>query len=105
MRHRKTGRHLSRTSAHRLALRRNLAQSLFEFGEVRTTVPKAKEVRPFVERLITLARRGTLRSRQRVIAALTDRAIIPKDQQDNYDMMSDAQRRRVLMTRSGRRIR
>src|SRR5438128_165195 len=105
MRHRKRGHHLTRTSAHRVALRRNLAQSLFQYGEVRTTVPKAKEVRSFIEKLITLARTGTLRSRQRVIAALSDRAIIPTDQQDKYDQMSDAQRRRVLRTPSGRRIR
>src|SRR5262245_25891685 len=105
MRHRKRGRHLTRTSAHRRALRRNLAQSLFQHGEVRTTVPKAKEVRSFIERLITLAREGTLRNRQRVIAALSDRAIIPAEQQDEYEQMSDAQRRRVLMNRSGRRIR
>src|SRR5437763_10402687 len=105
MRHRKRGRHLTRTSAHRVALRRNLAQSLFEHGEIRTTVPKAKEVRSFIEKLITLARDGSLRSRQRVIAALQDRAIIPADQQDNYDQMSNAQRRRVLQTPSGRRIR
>src|SRR5262249_13467292 len=105
MRHRKSGRHLSRTSAHRVALRRNLAQSLFQHGEVRTTVPKAKEVRPFIERLITLAREGTVRSRQRVLAFLNDRATTPAAQQDDYDQMSDAQRRRVLQMRSGRRIR
>lgn len=105
MRHRKAGRHLARTSAHRLALRRNLAQSLFQHGEIRTTWEKAKEIRPFVERLITLARTGTLRARQRVEAALTDRAIIPVDQQEAYENMSDAQRTRVLYSRSGRRHR
>ncbi len=58
MRHRVRGRHLSRTSSHRLALRRNLAASLFTHGRIITTMPKAKEVRPFVERLITLSRKA-----------------------------------------------
>lgn len=105
MRHRKSGRHLARTSAHRLAMRRNLAQSLFEHGEIRTTVTKAKDVRPFVERLITVARRGTLAARQRVIAMLSDRAIIPGENEEAYITMSDAQRRRVMQARSGRRMR
>ena len=58
MRHRKKGRKLSRTAAHRVALRRNLAKALLEHERVVTTPAKAKEVRPFVERLITLARRA-----------------------------------------------
>lgn len=58
MRHRVRGRHLSRTSSHRVALRRNLAASLLTHGRIITTMPKAKEVRPFVERLITLARKA-----------------------------------------------
>ncbi len=75
MRHRVAGRHLSRTSAHRRALRRNLAASLFEHGTITTTVEKAKFVRPFAEKLITLARKGTLAARRRVIALLQDRDI------------------------------
>jgi large subunit ribosomal protein L17 len=58
MRHQKTGRHLGRTSSHRLALRQNLAKALFTHGRITTTVTKAKEVKPFVERLITLARKA-----------------------------------------------
>ncbi len=73
MRHRNAGRHLSRTSAHRKALRRNMAASLFEHGTIRTTPAKAKEVRRFAERLITIARKGTLHARRRVIALLGDR--------------------------------
>jgi large subunit ribosomal protein L17 len=76
MRHKVAGRHLSRTSAHRLALRRNLAASLFEHETISTTLPKAKEVRPFAERLITLAKRGDLAARRRAIALLNDRAIV-----------------------------
>ena len=79
MRHRVNGRQLSRTSAHRKALRRNLAASLIEHGAVRTTPAKAKEVRPFVEKLITLAKTGTLHARRQVIALLGDRAMTDKD--------------------------
>lgn len=105
MRHRVRGRKLNRTTSHRVALRRNLVQSLFEHGQVRTTLVKAKEVRPFAERLITLAINGSLAARQRVEALLQDRALIPKDQQGEYDRMSDAKRNRVLRSRSGRRHR
>ena len=105
MRHRLSGRGLTRTSSHNIAMRRNLAQSLIEHGEIRTTLPKAKEVRRFVERVITLARRGDLRSRRRVIAMLGDRAVIGADQQDAYDGMSRSSRERVLFSRSGRRHR
>ncbi|MCS7021504.1 MAG: 50S ribosomal protein L17 [Gemmataceae bacterium] len=60
MRHRKAGRHLNRTPAHRRALLRNLARALFRYERIRTTVPKAKELRPFAEKLITLAKRAHL---------------------------------------------
>ncbi len=79
MRHRNAGKKLSRTSAHRRALRRNLAGSLIEHGAVRTTRAKAKEVRPFVERLISIARQGTLHARRRVIALLGDRAMVDEE--------------------------
>ncbi len=86
MRHLVTGRRLSRTAAHRKAMLRNLAQSLFEHGEVRTTVPKAKELRRFVEPLITLAKKNTLAARRLVIARLRDRLMAdPKDS----DMLLD----------------
>jgi large subunit ribosomal protein L17 len=75
MRHMLRGRQLSRDTEHRKALRRNLVQSLFEHGKVRTTLPKAKEVRAMAERLITLARTGTLTSRRRVISVLQDRRL------------------------------
>ena len=64
MRHRKAGRALRRTSEQRLALLRNLASSLIEHGAIETTEAKAKELRPFVEKLITKARTGTLHSRR-----------------------------------------
>ena len=75
MRHRVAGRHLSRTSEHRLALRRNMVASLFEHETISTTQEKAKEVRGFAEKLITLAKKGTLPARRRAIAMLNNRAI------------------------------
>jgi large subunit ribosomal protein L17 len=64
MRHRKAGRQLRRTSEQRLALLRNLSISLIEHGAIETTEAKAKELRPFVEKLITKAKRGTLHARR-----------------------------------------
>lgn len=64
MRHRKAGRQLRRTSEQKIALMRNLATSLIENGAIETTEAKAKELRPFVEKLITKARTGTLHSRR-----------------------------------------
>lgn len=105
MRHNVFGRKLARTASHRLAMRRNLVQSLIEHGEIRTTFVKAKEVRRFAERLATLAIDGSLAARQRAEALLTDRAIIPKENQAEYDRMTDARRAKVLRSRSGRRYR
>ena len=58
MRHRKRGRHLNRNAAHRRSLFRNLSRALITHEKIVTTVPKAKELRPFIERLITLAKRA-----------------------------------------------
>ena len=70
MRHRVAGRTLGRKTNHRAAMFRNMAVALFTHGQITTTVPKAKAVKPFVERLITAAKKGDLASRRRVIAAL-----------------------------------
>jgi len=78
MRHRAKGRQLSRTSSHKRALLRNLATSLFQHDRVVTTEAKAKELRPFAERLITLARRGDLHARRLVERRLKDRAVTHK---------------------------
>jgi len=76
MRHRIAGRQLGRTSQHRLAMRRNLAASLIQHETISTTLEKAKEVKPFVEKLITLGKKGTLSARRRAIALLGNRDII-----------------------------
>jgi large subunit ribosomal protein L17 len=78
MRHLKAGRKLGRNAAHRLALMRNLTRALFEHGRIITTVEKAKEARRFVEKLITLAKRGGLHARRLALAWLHDRAVIDK---------------------------
>jgi large subunit ribosomal protein L17 len=75
MRHRVAGRHLNRTGEHRLALRRNLVSSLFEHETISTTIQKAKEVKSFAEKLITLSKKGTLPARRRAISLLNNRAI------------------------------
>lgn len=75
------GRQLSRDTEHRKALRRNLVQSLFEHGKIRTTLPKAKEVRAMAEKMITLARDGSLNSRRRVISMIQDRRLVDKEQE------------------------
>ena len=75
MRHRHKGRQLGRTMAHRRAMLRNMATSLFKHDRVVTTHTKAKELRPFAERLITLARRGDLHARRQVERHIRDRAV------------------------------
>src|SRR5262245_64260486 len=70
MRHLKAGRKLNRNASHRLAMKRNLTMALIRHERIITTVAKAKEVRPFVERLITLAKRNTLHARRLVLARL-----------------------------------
>ena len=75
MRHLKKGRKLGRNASHRLALFRNLTMSLIRHERIITTLPKAKAVRPFVEKLITLAKKGTLHARRLVRQRLKRRKI------------------------------
>ena len=78
MRHRKKGRKLKRTASHRRAMLRNLATSLFRHERIETTTAKAKELRPYAERLITLARRGDWHARRLVARRIQDREILGK---------------------------
>jgi len=82
MRHRVAGRRLGRDSEHRLAMRRNMVASLFEHETISTTIEKAKEVKPFAEKLITLAKKGDLASRRRAIALLGNRSIVVEEDGD-----------------------
>lgn len=70
MRHRKGGHKLGRTTSHRAATLRNLAVAMFEHGQIVTTLPKAKAVQPYVEKIVTLAKRGDLHSRRLVASKL-----------------------------------
>ena len=78
MRHRNKGRQLSRTATHRKATLRNLATALFRHERIETTSAKAKELRPFAERLITLARRGDVHARRLAGRKIQDRQVLGK---------------------------
>ena len=78
MRHLKAGRKLGRNASHRLALMRNLTRALIEHERIITTVEKAKEARPFVEKLITLAKKGDLHARRLALSRLPDRDAVAK---------------------------
>jgi len=78
MRHRLRGRSFSRKSAHRKAMFENLAAALIKHEQITTTLPKAKDLRPIVERLITIGKHGRLAGRRRAIAALQDTALVEK---------------------------
>ncbi|CAN0652718.1 50S ribosomal protein L17 [Nitratireductor aquimarinus] len=76
MRHGKSGRKLNRTASHRKALFANMAASLIEHEQIVTTLPKAKELRPIVEKLVTLGKRGDLHARRQAISAIRDEALV-----------------------------
>jgi len=78
MRHLKKGRKLNRSTAHRKALLRNLATSLFRYEKIETTDAKAKELRGYAERLVTLAKRGDVHSRRLVFQKIRDRDVLKK---------------------------
>jgi len=78
MRHHHSGRQLSRNSSHRHALMRNLAAALLRYETIRTTVPKAKELRRVVEPIITLGKTDSLAARRRAFAKLRDEALVEK---------------------------
>lgn len=78
MRHRKKGRQLSRTPSHKKATLRNLATSLFRHERIRTTKAKAKELRPYAEKLITLAGDDTVQARRRAARKIADRDVLGK---------------------------
>ncbi len=78
MRHRKSGRKLNRDSSHRKAMFANMASALIKHEQIQTTLPKAKELRPIVEKLITLGKRGDLHARRLAYARIPDRAMVAK---------------------------
>ena len=78
MRHGISGRKLNRTTSHRKAMLANMANALIKHEQITTTVPKAKELRPFVEKLITLGKRGNLHARRQALSVLQDRTMTEK---------------------------
>lgn len=78
MRHGLSGRKLNRTRSHRRALFANLAAALIKHEQIKTTLPKAKDLRPVVEKLITLGKRGSLHARRQALAVLRDEAVTRK---------------------------
>ena len=78
MRHNLQGRKLNRTSSHRKALLMNLSNALIKHEQIKTTLPKAKELKPFVEKLITLGKKGDLSSRKKAISILNEKKSIDK---------------------------
>ncbi|MDJ0389721.1 50S ribosomal protein L17 [Roseomonas sp. E05] len=78
MRHGVAGRKLGVTSAHRSAMLRNMATSLLKHEQITTTLPKAKELRPYVERIITLGKRGDLHARRQAYAQIMDKKVVEK---------------------------
>ncbi len=78
MRHRSAGRKLNRTSKHRQMLFRNLSQALIKHEQIVTTLPKAKDLRPVVEKLVTLGKRGGLHARRQAFAQLRDDKMVTK---------------------------
>ncbi|NOR10979.1 MAG: 50S ribosomal protein L17, partial [Desulfovibrionaceae bacterium] len=78
MRHRKAGRRLGRTSSHRKAMIRNMVTSLMEHERIVTTTPKAKEVRRYADKMMTLAKRGDLHARRQALSFMRDKKIVAK---------------------------
>ncbi|MFD2205181.1 50S ribosomal protein L17 [Kiloniella antarctica] len=78
MRHGMSGRKLNRTSSHRKAMFANMAHALIKHEQIKTTLPKAKDLRPIVEKLITLGKRGDLHARRQALAVLRDTKITAK---------------------------
>lgn len=78
MRHLSQGRRLNRSSAHRKAMFANMANALIKHEQIKTTLPKAKELRPIIEKLVTLAKRSGLHARRQAIAQLQDEVMVKK---------------------------
>ena len=78
MRHRQTGRKLNRTSSHRKSLFKNMSQALIKHEQIVTTLPKAKELRPFIEKVVTLGKKGDLSARRKTMSILQDEKMTKK---------------------------
>jgi large subunit ribosomal protein L17 len=78
MRHGMSGRKLNRDSSHRKAMLQNMATALIKHEQIKTTLPKAKELKPYVEKLITLGKTGSLHARRQALAKIPEKKIVDK---------------------------
>lgn len=101
MRHRKAGRKLGRTSAHRKAMLRNMVTSLFEHERIVTTVPKAKEARRVADKMITLAKRGDLHARRQASSYIQSKDVVAKLFDEIQEQFSDRQGGYTRIIRTG----
>ncbi len=104
MRHRKDHRKLGRSPSHRKAMLRNLVTSLLELEQVRTTEPKAKEVRRVAERMITLGKRGTLHARRRALRTIRTKEVAAKVFDTLSERYSDRAGGYTRVMKVGRRV-
>ncbi len=103
MRHRKAGRKLNRTAAHRKAMLRNIVTSLLEHERIVTTVPKAKEARRVTEKMITLGKRGDLHARRQAMAYIRSKGIVAKLFDEISSQYADRQGGYTRIIRTGNR--
>ena len=103
MRHRKAGRKLNRTAAHRKAMLRNMVTSLLEHERIVTTVPKAKEARRVAEKMITLGKRGDLHARRQAMAYIRSKDVVAKLFNELSDQYGDRQGGYTRIIRTGNR--
>ena len=89
MRHRKAGKKLNRTGSHRNAMFRNMVTSLFEHGRIQTTDAKAKELRRWADRMVTLAKRGDLHARRQALSVMRDKTVVHKLFEEAADRFGD----------------
>ena len=104
MRHGRTGKKLGRDSAHRKALYANLASSLIAHGRIRTTEAKAKAVKPYVEKMITLGRRGDLHARRQALAELRTQEVVHQLFSDVAPRMADRPGGYTRIVKIGKRL-
>jgi large subunit ribosomal protein L17 len=103
MRHQKAGRRLGRNSSHRRAMFRNMVTSLFKHEQIETTDAKAKQVRPIVEKMITLAKRGDLHARRQALGYMKDKATTHKIFEELKSRYLDRQGGYIRILKKGKR--
>ncbi len=103
MRHRMSGRKLNRTSSHRKAMFRNMVAALLKHEQIETTLPKAKELRSFADKMITLGKRGGLHARRQALAIVPDTALVEKVFKDLAERYADRPGGYTRVLRAGHR--